>query len=307
MEKNKANSSLIVKSNHLIESSYKLGLTEMKIISKLTSAIQKDDKDFKVYRFKTGELLNDLQLWKNNYKELDIASDKLLSRTLTIKKDNWNILKINFLSSFEYKKQDWIIELCFDPKLKDYLLQLKSFFTSYTLRNIVSLKSYHSIRLYELLKQYEAIWEREIRVDALKTILGLDKHQYRYYMFKKRVILQAQYELEKYTDIFFEFHEIKEGRKVVAIKFIIHNQKQTTSQKLLLKDEKIALKKRLKEQDFYKKEDEKLQQSLKQDLYKKQLVSAWIDKNPSKYKKLLDEKWEVYMVRAFIQRELLKI
>lgn len=51
MEKNKKNS-LIVKSNHLIESSYKLGLTEMKIISKLTSTIQKDDTDFKVYTFK---------------------------------------------------------------------------------------------------------------------------------------------------------------------------------------------------------------------------------------------------------------
>jgi len=306
MEKNKKNS-LIVKSNHLIESSYKLGLTEMKIISKLTSTIQKDDTDFKVYTFKVWELVNDLQLWKNNHKELENASDKLLSRTLTIKKDDWWFLKLNFLSSFEYKKNEWIIELCFDPKLKQYLLQLKTFFTSYTLRNIIQLKSSHSIRIYELLKQYEAIWERQIKIEALKLILGLNKHQYKYAMFKKRVILQAQYELEKYTDIFFEFHEIKEGRKVVAIKFIIHNQKQTTSQKLLLKDEKIALKKRLKEQDFYKKEDEKLQQSLKQDLYKKQLVSAWIDKNPSKYKKLLDEKWEVYIVRAFIQKEILKI
>jgi hypothetical protein len=55
-------SSLIVKSNHLIESSYKLGLTEMKIISKLTSSIQKDDTDFKIYSFKVGQLVNDLQL-----------------------------------------------------------------------------------------------------------------------------------------------------------------------------------------------------------------------------------------------------
>jgi hypothetical protein len=58
----KKDNSLIVKSNHLIESSYKLGLTEMKIISKLTATIKKEDKDFKVYKFKTGELLHDLQL-----------------------------------------------------------------------------------------------------------------------------------------------------------------------------------------------------------------------------------------------------
>ena len=104
MKKNSKQSSLIVKSNHLIESSYKLGLTEMKIISKLTSSIQKDDTDFKIYSFKVWELVSDLQLWKNNRKELESASDKLLSKTLTIKKENWWFSKLNFLSSFEYKK-----------------------------------------------------------------------------------------------------------------------------------------------------------------------------------------------------------
>lgn len=306
MKEKKANS-LIVKSNHLIESSYKLGLTEMKIISKLISNIKKDDKDFHVYTFKTGELLHDLQLWKNNYKELDIASDKLLSRTLSIKKENGGLLKVNFLSSFEYKKMDGIIELSFDPKLKDYLLQLKSFFTSYTLQNIVSLKSYHSIRIYELLKQYEPIWVREISLSWLKHILGLEENQYKYFMFKKRVLLNAQYELEKYTDIFFDFEEIKEGRKVVSIKFTIHNQKKIKSNKLLLKDEKIAKAKIKKEHDFYQKEDDKLKKSLQKELDKKALVSAWISKNKPEYEKLLGEMWEVYLVRGYVQREILKI
>ena len=107
-------------------------------------------------------------------------------------------------------------------------------------------------------------------------------------MFKKRVILQAQYELEKFTDIIFDFIEIKEGRKVVSIKFTIHNQKQVKSNKLLLKDEKVAKEKIKKEQDFYKQEDEKLQQSLEEDLKKKKLVTDWINNNKSEYKKLLD-------------------
>jgi plasmid replication initiation protein len=109
-------------------------------------------------------------------------------------------------------------------------------------------------------------------------------------MFKKRIILNSQYELEKYTDIFFDFIEIKDGRKVIAIKFTINNQKQTNTKKLLLKDEKIAYEKKKREQDFYKKEDEKLHQSLKNDLYKKQLVTSWIKNNKTRYKKLLDEK-----------------
>jgi plasmid replication initiation protein len=85
-------------------------------------------------------------------------------------------------------------------------------------------------------------------------------------MFKKRVVLQAQFELEKYTDIFFSFHEIKDGRKVVAIKFIIHNQKQEKSNKLLLKDEKIAKDTIKKEHEYYKNEDIKLKQSALNDM-----------------------------------------
>jgi len=300
-------SSLIVKSNHLIESSYKLGLTEMKIISKLTSSIQKDDTDFKIYSFKVGQLVNDLQLWKNNHKELESASDKLLSKTLTIKKENWWFLKLNFLSSFEYKKNEWIIELCFDPKLKQYLLQLKSFFTSYTLHNIIRLKSSHSIRVYELLKQYEAIGEREISIVELKSILGLNETQYKYAMFKKRIILNSQYELEKYTDIFFDFIEIKDGRKVVAVKFTIHNQQEIKSNKLLLKDEKIVKAKIKKEFEFYQDEDKKLNQDLQNELNKKQLVTSWIKNNKTEYNKLLKEKLKVYIVRAYIQKEILKI
>jgi plasmid replication initiation protein len=114
--------------------------------------------------------------------------------------------------------------------------------------------------------------------------------QYKYAMFKKRIILNSQYELEKYTDIFFDFCEIKEGRKVVSIKFTIYNQKQEKSNKLLLKDEKITKAKIKKEHDFYKQEDDKLNQSLQIDLNKKELVSKWINNNKTKYKKLLEEK-----------------
>jgi len=305
---NTTKSDLIVKSNYLIEASYKLWLTEMKIISKLVSTIQKDDVDFKVYSFKTGELLHELKLWKNNYKELDIASDKLLAKTLTIKRKNGGVLKVNLLSSFEYKKSEWIIEMCFDPKLREYLLQVKGFHTSYTLRNIVSLKSYSSIRVYELLKQYLAIGNRTITIVGLREFLWISENQYQFYsMFKKRIILQAQIELEKYTDISFDFNEIKEWRRVVAIKFTIHNKKKTAFKKLLLQDEREAKEKLTKEQVFYQKEDAKLQNDVLENQRKKQLVSEWIKSNPKEYEQLLLEKGAIHLVRAYVQINILKI
>lgn len=53
------------------------------------------------------------------------------------------------------------------------------------------------------------------------------KYDYEEYSnFKKKVILVAQRELKQKTDIYFEFKEIKQGRKVVAIEFeIFENSK----------------------------------------------------------------------------------
>lgn len=302
----KENSYLVVKSNHLIESSYKLSLVEMKLISKLTSCIKKEDENFKVYKFKVKDLIEEFSLWKNNYKEIDKASEKLLSRVLTIKKEDWGFLKINFLSSFEYKKQDASIELCFDPKLRPYLLQIKSFFTSYSLKNIVSLKSFYSIRIYEILKQYQAVWERTISLLQLQEILG--NKSYKYWMFKQRVLIKAQEELKNHSDIDFTFIEIKNWRKVESIKFLINqSQKPNPKRKLLLKDEKLALDKIQKEKDFYEKEELQQRESINKNLEKKRFVSNWIKENPKEYESLLNELKEVYLVRSHIQKEIIKI
>lgn len=53
-----------------------------------------------------------------------------------------------------------------------YLLQLKERFTRYELKNILYFKNKYSIRIYELLKQYEKIGKREINIKELRGYLG---------------------------------------------------------------------------------------------------------------------------------------
>ncbi|WP_143760997.1 replication initiation protein, partial [Clostridium haemolyticum] len=109
----------------------------------------------------------------------------------------------------------------FAPRLKPYYLQLKNY-TKYRISNIASLKSQYSIRIYELLKQYEKIKTRKLDLNHLKELLGLEIHQYpKFYDFKNRVLNVAQKELSEKTDIKFTFEEIKTGRKVTSIRFFI--------------------------------------------------------------------------------------
>jgi len=64
---------------------------------------------------------------------------------------------------------------------------------------------------------------KKFTIEYLRTVFQITPDQYtQYNYFKRRVILTAQQKLRDQTDIYFEFEEIKEGRKVNAILFLIH-------------------------------------------------------------------------------------
>ncbi len=123
--------------------------------------------------------------------------------------------------------------------MKPLLLQLQSKFTTYDVRNILGLPSTYSIRMYELLKQYERIGKRTFNLLELKELVGaieeyregrklLYKDHYPLYgNFRQKVLLKAQRDLKKYTDISFTFEPIKKGRKVDQIQFHIHKNHPT--------------------------------------------------------------------------------
>ncbi|SHH42490.1 replication initiation protein [Tepidibacter thalassicus] len=224
---------LVTKSNTLIEASYNLSTNEQRIILFLASKIQPTDEEFRLMRFKIKDIIDILDVkGKGIYSELQQATSDLISKTLTIitsYEDNPNKhkkLQVSWLASAEYLEKEGIVELEFSSKLKPYLLQLKNRFTSYELKNILKLKSKYSIRIYELMKQYEKIKDRVVELEELRYILGLKENEYSQYgNLKQRILKRAQAEINKKTDINFEFEEIKVGRKVEKIRFIINSKK----------------------------------------------------------------------------------
>jgi plasmid replication initiation protein len=269
---------LIVKHNDFIEAKYNLTLTELKIIAKLSSMIQKDDDDFKSYKFTAKELLDDLKL-NNNYDDLRDSIKKLLTRLIIIKTEK-SVLATTFLSSAEYFK-DSTVELSFDKKLKPYLLQLKNNFTMYQFENVVALSSFYAIRIYELCKQYETIKERTIEIKELKEILDIKVKSYNIYNnFKQKVLEIAEREINEKTDIHISFEEIKTSRKVTSIKFIIKSKIKEVNKKNIEKEilKKIEeQKKKVNENTYIEKEEkidfESLTEKEKEFLEKAQLIA----------------------------------
>ena len=227
--------SLVVKSNHLIEASYRLTTQEQRIVLILSSMVKLDDKDFHRYKIEVKEF-NRLVGIENEggYTRTKETTKKLLERVLIIKNpQEKKELQIGWLASAEYFEGEGFVELEFSPKLKPYLLALKECFTQYQLKNVIALKRSYSIRIYELLKQYEKIGERYFEVDQLKRILGIKDDQYKLYGdFKRKIIKPAEKELKSKTDIYFNFKEKKNTRKVIGLYFFIkRHEKEAKDQK----------------------------------------------------------------------------
>ena len=89
------------------------------------------------------------------------------------------------------------------------------------------MKSKYSPRIYEILKCNEFKKQEyiEIEIDELRKLLKIEKIYPLYNDIKRKIIEQSQKELEKLSDISFDFEEIKTGRKVTSLKFYINTNK----------------------------------------------------------------------------------
>ncbi|MCD2338640.1 initiator RepB protein [Bacillus cereus] len=220
---------IVSKSNTLIEANSRLNLVEQKMLLCLASNIEPNDRDFKTYTFPIKQFHDLLGLnGSTKYTELSKITKELLSKVIEIRAGE-ELIQVSWLSSAIYNRNKGTIDMRFDPLLKPFLLELSNKFTSYRLANVVKLKSTYAIRIYELLKQYEDLKERTISLENLRYYLDAMDVYPNYANFKQRVLKPSQKELNQKTDISFEFEEIKLGRKVQKIRFIIRAQKKKDS------------------------------------------------------------------------------
>lgn len=221
-------SGLVVQHNYLIEANYDLTLQEKRIILWLASQVKPDDVDFKDHVLKISEFCKIAGLKsKNMHKEIEKITLSLIERSLQIYSPAENkLLQVTWLNSAEYLYNEGSVKLCFSPKLKPYLLELHNCFTKLSFENLMLFKSIYTIRLYELLKQYQKLGMREIRIADLRKNLGINANEYKLYSnFKKKIIETAKREINEKSDVQVDFLELKDNRKVDAIQFSIKTQK----------------------------------------------------------------------------------
>ena len=180
----------------------------------------------------------------NSYKSLHKACKKLMKTSILLEKIELNeIWEINVCSTAKYNKKEGRITVEFTDRIMPYLSQVKQKFVLYNLKEIANFGSLYTTRLYELIQEFKDTGYMIKSVVQLREAFAVGNDFKKYNDLKKRTFEHACQEINDNYKLNLGFEEIKEGRKVVAVKFVF---KKTRIHKII--DQKTGV-----EKNFYEK------------------------------------------------------
>ncbi len=221
---------LIKKSNNLVESRYKFDIWETRFFLSILAQIRRDEANLRTYRIWYKDIIKTFGLNSGDaYASLRNAAKSLIRKPVRISYYNDDVKReqeVSLITKIDYMvegknntENHEYIDVMVQDDMKPFLLQLQKNFTAYDFRNVVKLGVY-SVRIYELLKQYEFIGVRTLRIDEMKVMFELDHEYQKYNDFFRWVIKPSEEEINKHTDLLITNTEkLKEGRKVTALRF----------------------------------------------------------------------------------------
>lgn len=220
---------IVVKSNDFVEASYKITLDEMRVllltIGQINSKAQNHRRDFEFTVAEFAERFNTDE--KSAYAQVQRAVDMLGGRWAVIEKNKNIERKVTFLTEQAYFKGVGRFQIILHEKLMPFLSDIQGKFTEYNLKYIARFSSFHAIRIYEIITQYRNSKEKErtVLVSELKEWLQVADKYPRWDNFKARVLEPAISEINEKSDLLVSFKQIKQGRSIHAIKFLIKQNK----------------------------------------------------------------------------------
>lgn len=218
-------SDLIIRKAHpIVEAGYKLTIAEQRII--LLSLAQLDNRNIEqanVILYAKDYAVHFGISEKLAYSELERASKRLYDRSIILKGEDETTEFRWIESRTRYHKGEGRISFEFSRRVMPYLFELdkRLGFTQYELLSVSGFKSAYSIRLYELAVKMLGMQNQQVAIDELRRILQLDDKYQEFKRLKRDVINLACNEINEKSDLLVNIEPVKQGRKIIALRFQI--------------------------------------------------------------------------------------
>ena len=226
---------MVRKRNDMIQQGrFSLSIVEQKILLCLIARINPWDTDLKPTEFNIPEFCRICGIETEGgttYRYLKDGVKKLADKSWYITGDEPNTIKlVRWISDavFDVDNKGNIIGgkmvLKLSDNMKDYLLQLRKYYTQYELIYTLRFKSKFSIRLYEYVQSVHydkrKPYAHVVSVDNLREVMGAD-HYKTWQHFKDRAFLPALKEINTLSDKQISYDLILTGRKTTGISLAI--------------------------------------------------------------------------------------
>lgn len=223
---------LVVKSNRMIEASYRLGMNEQRIILYAICRCREEQKglfsDLPVTITADAFLKHFPSVDKSNvYGQLKDAMNSLYNRSVTIHDSDpatgkARVRETRWISEKAYIDGAGHVQIVFTPEVIKYITRLEEEFTSYQLEKVGNMTSAYAVRIYELLAQHKDIGNRTLNMAWLREILEIGPGEYKLTTnFIRKVIEVAVDQINKHSDLTVSFKPIKTSRAITDFSFKI--------------------------------------------------------------------------------------
>ena len=205
----------IVKSNKLIEQGrMKFSLFQHRIMLLMMASLKQGANTFEWMELPLTKIVGKARPSQKDYEHLKEASKEMAELMVEIRNPNdkheWQKLPLLTVKGHDKKN---FIQVKFVEDVRPFFLNLQKEYTKYLFRAVSKFRSPHSLRIYELCKQYWSFKSsRKFSVTELKELLYIpDKYQ-RFSDFKRDVLERTKKEINATSDILLDYQVIRSGQ-----------------------------------------------------------------------------------------------
>ncbi|MBF7699065.1 replication initiation protein RepM [Acinetobacter pollinis] len=227
---------LIVKSNALIEASYKFDQCEQRLVLLAINTAREQKKiitestPITIFASDYAKMFNTTR--QASYLALKNAVESLFFRYVTIydfNESGQELKKIHtrWVQDIAYFEDKGYVELTFARLIIPFISRLESRFTSYDMCQTAKLSSKYATRLYELISQWRSVGSFNMSIADFREKMGLDENEYKAIShLKKNVLDLAVLQINTHTDIKISYEQYKKGRVISDFSFKFKQKKQ---------------------------------------------------------------------------------
>ena len=228
MSKNKRlkspDTSLATQSNKLIEASYKMSVPAKRVMLMLLGQIHPGQQDIsgKIsieaadYAKRTGVSFSVA------YRDIKNGCRELMRTIITTK--NFKAKTIEecvVVQWMKYHEKEWCLEATFTPWIAPFIHKLRGLgYKTIEINEALKFKRFHTIRLYELMMQWDATGVRLITILDIRSAFNIEKQSYPAFKdFRVKVLEPSVKEINEKTNLKVKWDPVKTGRKITSLKF----------------------------------------------------------------------------------------